>query len=107
MNFKLMAEHTRYLKENAKGVDGMCKIMEEMRTEAFEEGRQIGMRIGMQEGKRWVALRMLARGKYLVEEICNICELPSDEVEKLKTEQALACKMGRVMLIWEYKNREK
>lgn len=40
MNFKLMEEHTRYLKENAKGVGEMCKIMEEMRMEAFEEGRQ-------------------------------------------------------------------
>lgn len=50
---------------------------------------------------------MLARGKYPVEEICNICEISPDEVEKLKTEQALTCKTGRVMLIWEYKNREK
>lgn len=75
MNFKLMAEHTRYLKENAKGVDGMCKIMEEMRTEALEEGI------------RKVVLRMLESGKYSVEEISNVSGLTPDEVEKLKTER--------------------
>jgi len=36
MNFDLMAERTRYLKENPKGVSEMCKAMEEMRNEAAE-----------------------------------------------------------------------
>lgn len=34
MNFGLMVERTRYLKENSKGVEEMCQIMEEMRNEA-------------------------------------------------------------------------
>ncbi len=33
MNFALMAERTRYLKENPKRVQEMCKAMEDMRNE--------------------------------------------------------------------------
>ena len=36
MNFSLLAERTRYLKENPEGVDMMCKSMEDMRNEAVE-----------------------------------------------------------------------
>ena len=34
MNFDLMAERTRYLKQNPKGVQEMCKAMEDMRNAA-------------------------------------------------------------------------
>ena len=37
MNFELMANRTRYLKENPKGVSEMCKIMEDMRIESLKE----------------------------------------------------------------------
>ena len=36
MIFGLMAERTRYLKENPEGVNEMCKAMEDMRNEAVE-----------------------------------------------------------------------
>ena len=36
MNFKPMAERTRYLKENPEGVRQMCKVMEDMRNETAE-----------------------------------------------------------------------
>lgn len=36
MKLDLMAERTRYLKENPKGVQEMCKAMEDMRNEAVE-----------------------------------------------------------------------
>lgn len=38
MNFELMADRTRYLKENPKGVSEMCKLIEDMREEVREEG---------------------------------------------------------------------
>lgn len=71
MIFELMANRTRYLKENPKGVNEMCKIMEDVRSESLKE----------------VALRMLAAGKYALEEIANISGLSFDEVKKLKAEQ--------------------
>ena len=42
MHFALMAERTRYLKENPKGVSNMCKVMEDLRVESFAEGREEG-----------------------------------------------------------------
>lgn len=68
MNFELMAERTRYLKENPKGVSEMCKIMEDMRKESLIE----------------VALRMLKAGKYALDEIASISGLSLDEVQKLQ-----------------------
>ena len=51
MNFKLMADRTRY----PKGVSEMCRIMEDMRNESPKEG--------IREGMKEAALRMLAAGK--------------------------------------------
>ena len=70
MNFELMAERTRYLKENPKGVDEMCKVMEDMRNESLKE----------------VAKRMLSDGMLTLEKISEYVGLPLEEVNKLKTE---------------------
>ena len=71
MNFELLANRTRYLKENPKGVSEMCRIMEDMRNESLKE----------------VALRMLSAGKYALEEIASISGLSLDEVKELKAER--------------------
>lgn len=42
MIFPLMAEKTRYLKENPKGVSEVCKQMEDLRNESILEGIDIG-----------------------------------------------------------------
>lgn len=42
MHFELMAERTRYLKENPKGVSNMCKVMDDLRVQSFAEGREEG-----------------------------------------------------------------
>ncbi len=76
MNFELMAERTRYLKENPKGVSDMCKVMEEMRNESLKEG--------IKEGAFNTAKRMIEAGKYALEEIVNISGLSLEEVEKLQ-----------------------
>ncbi len=70
MNFELMAERTRYLKENPKGVEEMCKVMEYMRNESLKE----------------VAKRMLSDGMLTLEKISEYVGLPLEEVNKLKTE---------------------
>ena len=72
MNFKLLADRTRYLKENPKGVSEMCKVIEDMRKEERVE----------------VALRMLDAGKYVLEEIANISGLALNEVKKLQSGQS-------------------
>ena len=37
MNFEILAEKPRYLKENPKGVSEMCKVMEDLRVESYTE----------------------------------------------------------------------
>lgn len=85
MNYKLMAERTRYLKENPKGVSEMCRIMEDMRNESLKEGIKKGRKDGMKEA----ALRMLAAGKYVLEEIADISGLSLEEVNQLKIERKI------------------
>lgn len=76
MNFDLMAERTRYLKENPEGVRQMCKVIEDM----LQENRK--------ELMIEIALRMLRAGRYALEEIVSISGLSLDEVKKLQAEQS-------------------
>lgn len=89
MNFELMAERTRYLKENSKGVSEMCRIMEDMREESLKAGIKMGKKVGIKEGAVHTAKRMLALGKYTLEEISGISGLSLEEVKKLEAEQAI------------------
>ncbi len=79
MNFALMAERTRYLKEDPKGVSEMCKIMEDMRNESLKEG--------IKEGAINTAKKMLADGMLTFEKIAEYVGLPLDEVKKLKADK--------------------
>lgn len=42
MNYKLLAEKTKYYKQNEKGVAKMCKIMDDLKQEGRKEGRKEG-----------------------------------------------------------------
>lgn len=70
MNYKLLADRTRYFKENEKGVATMCKIVEDL----------------ISEEKKEIALKMLKDGKLAKEEIANYFGLTLDEVETLAKE---------------------
>ena len=85
MNFELMAERTRYLKENPKGVSEMCRIMEEMRNESLKEG----IKEGIKEGAISTAKKMLADGTVALEKIAEFVGLSIDEVEKIKAGQTI------------------
>lgn len=71
MNFDLMAERTRYLKENPEGVKEMSKIGEEIYKEA-EYNKAIE-----------IAKRMIARGKDTLEEIAEDTGLTLNKVQEL------------------------
>ena len=75
MNFELMAERTRYLKENPEGVSEMCKIIEDMRKEERKEERIE------------IAKSMLFDGILSLEKIAEYARLPIDEVKKLRAGQ--------------------
>lgn len=77
MNFSLMAERTRYLKENPKGVEEMCRSMEEMRNEADLAARKD------------IARSFILMGELSYEKIAKGTELPIEEIKKLAEERAL------------------
>ena len=79
MKFELMAERTRYLKENPKGVSEMCKVMEDMRNETRNET--------LKESAINTARRMLADGILALEKIAEYAGLSVDEVKKLQTDK--------------------
>lgn len=76
MKFDLIAERTRYLKENPKGVQEMCKVMEDMRNEAAN--------LAAQKKAMDIASAMIMAGKYALEEISALCGLSLDEVRLLQ-----------------------
>ena len=73
MNFELLAERTRYLKENPKGVSEMCKVMEDLRVESYTEGRE--------EQARMMAQKLYRKG-YSIEEIADMVEYSRLKQEK-------------------------
>lgn len=81
MNFKLISDSARYLKENPKGVSQVCRILEDMREESKEEGKK--------EEKQRAVLCMLADGALSLEKIAEYTDLPLSEVEKLNATVAL------------------
>lgn len=64
MNFDLLADRTRYYKEDPEGVSEMCKVMEDMRKEAAEAGAD--------SRAIEIAKAMLYRGKDSYEEIASL-----------------------------------
>ena len=76
MYYDELAERVRFFKESKEGVAIMCRAMEDMRNQAALERVKA------------VVYRMLAAGKYSLEEIADMTELSLDEVKKLKAGQS-------------------
>lgn len=71
MHYRILADRVRYFKEDKEGIQAMCRAVEEL---CNQEKRETMID---------VAKRMLAAGKYALEEIANISGLPIEEVKKL------------------------
>lgn len=67
MCYTVLADRARFFKESKEGTAIMSNVLEDMKKQE----------------RREVALRMLAAGKYPLDEISNLCELSLDEVKKL------------------------
>lgn len=87
MYYGVLAERTRFFKEEKEGVVTMCRIMEEV----MNEGRQEGLREGLQEGRQERAVQtvrtLLKLGKLALDEIALASGLSIDEVKRLSLEQ--------------------
>lgn len=89
MHYDVLADRVSFFKESKEGVAIMCKAIEDMRMEAYHEGREEGREEGRAEQTRSLALRMLSAGKYGLEEISDLSALPLEEVRALQAEQFL------------------
>ncbi len=81
MYYGTLANRVRFFKESKEGIEIMCKAMEDMRNESLQEG--------IREGMKATARRMLAAGKYALEEIVNISGLSLEEVKQLKADRSV------------------
>ncbi len=88
MYYGTLADRVRFFKESKEGILIMCKAMEDMRKESIQEGIKEGIREGIREGAVNTVKKMLAAGKYALEEIADISGLSLDEVKELKARQA-------------------
>lgn len=71
MNYEVLAERVSYFKNETGGVDTMCQISEEIRRDA------------MYESSEEIAIKMLQKNTYSIEEIADITSLTVDEVKAL------------------------
>ncbi|MBD5103225.1 MAG: nuclease [Subdoligranulum sp.] len=76
MYYDVLADRVRFFKESEEGVAIMCKAMEEMCNQAAAQAAL--------EKAKTVVCRMLAAGKYALEEIAEISGLPLEDVKKLQ-----------------------
>ena len=67
MHYKILADKTRYFKEDEKGVAAMCKIMEDL----------------IDSEKKEIAVRMLEDGELSFEKIAKYSGLTLEQVEEL------------------------
>ena len=87
MYFDLLAEKTRYLKENPKGVSEMCKVMEDLRDESYAEGRAEGHAEGREEQAQMTAKNLYEQG-LTIEQIARAIDFSMETVEKWLTQKA-------------------
>ena len=91
MNYQVLADRARYFKSDEEGVGIMCKLLEDMRIEAMEEGRmegrmegkKEGIEVGKKEGALNAARLMLQDGTLSLEKIATFVGLPYDEVKAI------------------------
>ncbi|MBD5101637.1 MAG: hypothetical protein HDT27_02900 [Subdoligranulum sp.] len=79
MNFELMAERTKYLKENPEGVSQMCKVIEEMRREEREEG----LKEGMEQNRAANIAALMKNLSVSVEKAMELLSIPAEERDAL------------------------
>ena len=88
MHYSLLADTTRYLKENPKGVREMCKVMEDLRNESFAEGREEGREEGRTEQARLTAENLKLHG-LTMEQIAGAVGFDVETVRKWLTPKAV------------------
>lgn len=80
MHYDVLAERMSYFKETNEGSDTMCEAVERVVRERERKAEQRGAR----QSKLSTAQRMLAAGRYTLEEIMEITGLPLEDIQHLR-----------------------
>lgn len=83
MHYSLLADRARFFKESKEGVAIMCKAMEDMRDQAYNEGRSEGR----MEERISMVIQMLKAGKFDLNDIAALSGMSIEELEKLKADK--------------------
>jgi len=88
MNFPILADRARFLKEEKEGAEIMCNAMEDMWQkdiqEAIEEGREQGREEGIGIATHNIVSHMIKVGKLTLSGIAEMTGLTLEEVEKIR-----------------------
>ena len=97
MHYKVLAERVNYLKNDTKGEEEMCKIMEELAEKRFQKGIQKGRQEGRLEGRQEGRLEGIQKGiqitiklyrrlglskEQIIEQLAAEYEIPQSEAAK-------------------------
>ena len=84
MYYDELARRVRFHKQDEKGVQTMCKIVEEYGDERAAEALQKGIEQGLHQKAVEAATNLLKLNKLTVEQISSTIGLPLEQVNKLK-----------------------
>lgn len=83
MHYKVLADRSKYLKQEKEGVQDMCKVMEELMAEREKEIIKETAKKTAQEKANEMAKKMLKDGKLSLETIADYSGLTVEEVKEL------------------------
>ena len=100
MYYETLADRVRYFKESKEGVTIMCKVLEDMRYESWQEGRKRGLREGERRGLREGEKRGLRKGRDWMNLMAKLIE--DNRLDDAK--KAVADETYRNQLLGEYRS---
>ncbi len=83
MCYNLLADRARFFKESKEGIAVMCKVLDDMRRQSYQEG----MAEGKNKNRKETALNLLKLGTISLDDISFATGLSLDEVKKLNEDK--------------------
>lgn len=83
MCYNVLADRARFFKESKEGIAVMCKVLDDMRQQSYQEG----MAEGKNKNRKETALNLLKLGTISLDDISFATGLSLDEVKKLNEDK--------------------
>ena len=83
MCYNVLADRARFFKESKEGIAVMCKVLDDMRRQSYQEG----MAEGKNKNRKETALNLLKLGTISLDDISFATGLSLDEVKKMNEDK--------------------